>query len=62
MCEMTKEQVKNRYNDILAELEETEQELKELSDSLDADDAKTDDLWWNIIHTEKYVKEARTII
>ena len=59
---MTKEEVKNRYNDILEELQELEQELHQLANSLDADDVETDNLWWNIIDTEKYVKQARTII
>lgn len=59
---MTKEEVTYRYNEILEELEELEQELHQLAENLNEDDAKTDSLWWDIIDTEKHVKQAITRI
>lgn len=61
-CKMTKEEVTYRYNEILEELEELEQELHQLAENLNEDDAKTDSLWWDIIDTEKHVKQAITRI
>lgn len=59
---MTKEEVKCRYNEILGELEKLEQELHQLAENLNEDDEKTDSLLWDIIDTEKHVKQAITRI